>query len=150
MSITITNTDNRLLNCIYFSENPFGKKLKAFLQASEKDCIIIDLATTMPSDTQWHDIAREINVSLKTFMDTHIIDSFNEESNYSEEGLVKILAQNPSIFKGAIIMEGDRIAHITQYTNILKFFNVDSAGLEKTFHTENPIIKSKTKDDDFI
>ena len=150
MAITATNTNNRHNHLIYYRNNPFGKKLHAFLEALNKDMLIIDVAQTMPSDTQWHDIAKELNVSLKAFIDIQKVDAFNEDSNYSEEDLVKILAQNPSALKGAILMEGDRIAHITQYTEILKFYNVDSAGLEKTLHTQKPITSSKTKGDNFI
>ncbi|WP_299123033.1 hypothetical protein [uncultured Winogradskyella sp.] len=150
MAITLTNTDDNLINCIYRGGTQFGDQLEAFLKASDKDILPIDITKTMPTDTQWHDIAKQLNVSLKSFINTDKVKDFNEHTQYSEEGLVKILANNPNAFKGAVIMEGDRIAHITKYTDLLRFYDVDSAGLEKTLHTEKPIIKSKTGDDNYI
>ncbi|NNE31217.1 MAG: hypothetical protein HKN40_02485 [Winogradskyella sp.] len=150
MTVHITNTDDRLINCIYVGGNKFGDQLEAFLKASDKNILAIDISKTMPTDTQWHDIAKELNISLKALIDTKKIDGFNSDTNYSEEGLVKILAQNPDALDGAIIMEGDRIAHVKQYTDVLKFYDVDSAGLEKTFHTEDPTTSSTTEKDNFI
>ncbi|MFD1061823.1 arsenate reductase family protein [Winogradskyella litorisediminis] len=138
------------INCYYVGGTSFSNQLEAFLKSSEKDVMLYDVSKTMPSDTQWHEIAERLDVSLKSIMDTEKIDDFNSDTSYSEEDLVKILAQNPEVLKGAILIEGDKTMHTTDYTKALHFFGVDSAGLEKTFHTEKPTTKSQTEDDSFI
>lgn len=47
-------------------------------------------------------------------------------------------------------MEDKTVIHIERYTELLNFFNVDSAGLEKTMHTESPTTKRQTKNEQFI
>ncbi|MBV7268121.1 hypothetical protein [Winogradskyella luteola] len=145
-----TNTKHNLINCYYAGGSEFGDQLEAFLEASDKNTLPIDITKSMPSDTQWHDMAKRLGVSLKSFLNTERVDEFYEKDSYSEESLVKIINKNPKAFIGAIVMEGDRIAHITRYTELLEFYDVDSAGLEKTFHHQEATTKSQTKDDDFV
>lgn len=145
----VFNTTSGQITCIYSSSNTNNKKLMAYLSASKKRIFTIDIDKTMLTDTQWHDIAHKLGISLEEIMHVNTIKEFNK-GKYSEEGLVKILANNPEALKGAILLEGDRILHVTLYTEVLKFFNVDSAGLDKTMYTEDPVITSKTKDENFI
>lgn len=144
------NTVKNQINCYYVANTSFGKQIEAFLKASEKSVLLTDITKTMPSDTQWHEMAERLNTSLKSFMDTKKIENFNEDTSYSEEDLVKILAQNPETLRGAILIEGEKTLHTTDYTKALRFFGVDSAGLEKTLHTKKPTTKSKTEGDTFI
>lgn len=146
----ITSTKKNQINCIYVSGYKFSDQLLAFLQSTSKAVFAVDISKTMPSDTQWHDIAIRLNVSLKSFINTEVIENFKKGASHSEEGWVKILANNPKAFKGAIIMEDERIAHITQYTQLLEFYNVDSAGLKKKFGTEPPLTQRQTDKDSFI
>ncbi|MDY2586590.1 hypothetical protein [Winogradskyella aquimaris] len=144
--------DNRkgLINCIYAGGTQFSAQIEAILKATDKNVHAIDITKTMPSDTIWHDIAIQLNRSLKSFMDPRRISNFETKADYSEEGLVKILAKYPEAFVGAIVMEGKHVEHITRYTELLKFFNVDSAGLEKTMHSASPTIERQTSDEHFI
>ncbi|MEY8849001.1 hypothetical protein AB9K26_09305 [Psychroserpens sp. XS_ASV72] len=144
------NTPTNQLICIYAGETSFTKQLDVYLKSLEKKVLSIDITKTMPTDTQWHDIAIRLGVSLKDLMHSNWIKEFNATTDYSEESLVKILANNPEALKGAIVMEENRIEHITSYNEILKFTGVDSAGLEKTPYTDDPTTSNQTKDDTFI
>ncbi|WGD34529.1 hypothetical protein [Olleya sp. YS] len=144
------STSNNQIQCFYSSGTPFSDKLEAFLKSTKKDTLAIDITKTMPSDTMWHDIADKLNTSLKDLIALDDIQETDDSTSFSEESLVKILAKNPKALKGAIIIENDTIAHITNYTEVLKFYDVDSAGLEKTFHTDQPVSKSQTDDDTFV
>lgn len=144
------NTVKNQINCYYVGGTSFGNQLEAFLKASEKSVMLTDITKTMPSDTQWHEIAERLDTSLKSLMQTNNIENFDNNTSYTEEDLVKILAQNPKVLKGAILVEDDKTLHTSNYTEVLNFFGVDSAGLEKTFHTDEPTTKSQTDDDTFI
>lgn len=148
--LMITRTKKNQINCIYLSGTKFSDQLLAFLQAADKAFLPIDISKTMPTDTQWHDIAIRLGISLKSLIHTEDVEHLNKDATHSEEGWVKILANNPKAFKGAIIIEDERIAHITQYTQLLEFFNVDSAGLKKKFGTEQPLTQRRTDNDSFV
>ncbi|WP_138433990.1 hypothetical protein [Winogradskyella algicola] len=147
--MTIDNKEG-LINCIYAGSTQFSAQIEAILKAAKKDTHAIDITKTMPSDTIWHDIAKRLNTSLRSFVDIQQVEGYDADANYSEEGLVKILAQHPEAMIGTIVMEGEDIKHIKRHTELLEFFNVDSAGLEKTMHTEPPTTKRQTEDENFI
>ena len=146
----VTKTKNNLINCYYCSGTKFSEQLEAFLESSDKDTLPIDISKSMPTDTQWHDMAKRLNISLKELIIKTEVSEINDCDDYSEESLVKIINKNPKALHGAIVMEEDRILHITRYTELLEFYDVDSAGLEKTFHTEDPTTQSQTDDDNFV
>lgn len=147
--MTIDNKKG-LINCIYAGGTQFSAQIETILKATKKDTRGIDIIKTMPSDTIWHDMAKRLDTSLQSFIDIQHIEGYDAADDYSEEGLVKILAQHPEAMVGTIVMEDNAIMHITRYTELLKFFNVDSAGLEKTMHTEPPTTKRQTENERFI
>ena len=145
----IISRDKNQINCIYASTSDFGKQLSGYLESSEKDILMTDIVETMPSSSQWQELATTLNTSIETFINTNIVDSIDENSEYSEDDYVKILENNPKAMRGAIILNGNDTEHIVLQTKVLDYFGVDSAGLEKTFHTEKPTIKSTTKGEKF-
>ncbi|TCK69297.1 hypothetical protein DFQ05_0818 [Winogradskyella wandonensis] len=144
------NTEKQQITCIYASGTKFGKQLKALAEATKKAVFFNDIKESMPSDTQWHDIVNRLKLSLNDLIDKSKIEDLDENTNFKEEDLVKILAKYPDALVGAILLEDNHIEHITQYTSLLKFFNVDSAGLEKTLHFEDPVTESQTKNETFL
>ena len=138
------------ITCIYASSADLGQKLKAFLISSHRKTLIIDICKTMPSDTQWHDISLRLNQSLGELIDTSKVKNIGNTEDFSEESWVKILAKNPKALKGAIIMGDGSVKNITNYTKLLKFYNVDSAGLSKKQQGEPPFTKRQSDQDRFI
>lgn len=63
---------------------------------------------------------------------------------------MKILQNNDQVLSHPIAINGKSTKQIANATDVLQFFGVDSAGLEKTMHTEDPTIKSTTNNEDFI
>lgn len=147
--MTIENRKG-LINYIYAGGTQFSSQIEAILKAVKKDTRGIDITKTMPSDTIWHDMAKRLDTTLQSFIDRQHIEGYDTADDYSEEGLIKILAKHPEAMVGTIVMEGEQIMHLTRYTELLNFFNVDSAGLEKTMHTEPPTTKRKTENESFI
>lgn len=138
------------ITCIYASNSDLGQKLKAYLSASDKQTLLIDICKTMPSDTQWHDMSKRLNMSLGEFIDMDKLNSSHKNTDFSEESWVKILAKNPHAVRGALILADEKVTYITNYTDLLKFYGVDSAGLTKKKQGETPITQSQTKNNRFI
>ncbi|WP_179344960.1 arsenate reductase family protein [Winogradskyella ursingii] len=146
----IISRDKNQINCIYSSTSDFGKSLPGYLESAEKDILLTDITENMPSSSQWQELAQTLNKSIKDFINTAQVDKLDDDSEYNEDNYLKILENNPNAMRGAIIIHGDNTEHIVNTTKVLDYFGVDSAGLEKTFHTEEPITKSTTKGDKFI
>ena len=146
----VLSRDKKQVNLIYAGSSQTGKKLKAYLESFKKAALATDIEKSMPSKTQWAEFAKELDVSIKTFIDEKAIDQIDDYSEYSETDWIKVIEQNPSSLKGALVVNGDRTEHIIGTTELFKYFDVDSAGLDKTFHNENPTTKKTTNKDNFI
>lgn len=72
------------------------------------------------------------------------------KDNFTTDDWLKIINKNPSLLQKPIAVNGDKIMLISHRSEILKFFGVDSAGLEKGFNHESSTISSTTKDEDFV
>lgn len=146
----VISRDKNQINCIYASDSDFGKQLEGYLEASGKKILMINLVKTMPTPTQWQELARELNVSIDKFLDLSLVENVDKNSKFGVNDYVTILENNPKAFIGAIIINGEKTEHITTVTEVLGYFDVDSAGIEKKFHTEKPDIDKSTENDNFV
>lgn len=128
----VISRDKGQINCIYASESDFGKQLEGYLESSGKDILMINLSKTMPTPTQWQELARDLNLEIKAFIDFSEVENAESDSDYTANDYVTILENNPKSFVGAIIINGDKTEHIKTVTEVLSYFNIDTAGIEKT------------------
>jgi len=145
----VIKKDEKQINVIYSGDTAIGKKVRGYLESSDKKILPIDITETMPSSTQWQEIAQDLDVSIKTFIDTDKVAKLDENSDYSEDNYLKVLENNPNALKGVILINKNMQKHIVNTTEVFEFFGVDSAGLEKTFYTEKPTTKPTTNGDKF-
>ena len=142
--------DEKQLNCIYVSDSDFGKQIDGYLKSSKKNILFKDIKDKTVSETQWHEILDAIDAEVKDLLDFSLIDNLDKNSSFSSSDYIKIIENNPEAFRGAIIINGDNTSHVTAATQVLEYFDVDSAGLEKTFNSEDIVTKQTTDKDSFI
>ncbi|WP_369996164.1 hypothetical protein [Winogradskyella sp.] len=145
----ISNNKNQI-NCIYASVSDFGKQIPGYLESSKKEILLKDISKTMPSTTQWHELIEATDIELKSIVDFSKVENISEDSDLDQPGYIKVIENNPEAFKGAFVINGDKTKYIKTVTEVLEYFDVDSAGLEKTFHTEDPTTSKTTEDDNFV
>lgn len=146
----VISRDKNQINCIYASVSDFGKQIPGYLKSSKKDILLKDISKTMPSTTQWHELVESANIKIKDMVDFSKAEDISEESDLDQSGYVSIIENNPKALSGAFIINGDQTNFIKTVTEVLKYFDVDSAGLEKTLHTEDPTISKTTDKDKFV
>ncbi|MGJ8550294.1 arsenate reductase family protein [Winogradskyella wichelsiae] len=146
----VISRDKKQINCVYASDSDFGKQLEGYLESSGKDILMVNITNTMPTPTQWQELAKELNVGIEDLLDLSKVDGVRKTSNFDANDYVTILDKNPKILKGAIIINGDKTKHITNVTEVLEYFNIDSAGIEKRLHTDEPDINKSTENENFV
>jgi hypothetical protein len=146
----MTNTDKKQINCIYAGGSSFSNQLEAVLKSTKKDVLTLDITKSKLANSQWAEILDKLETPMSILIDHTAIDTKNDTADYKINDIIKILNNNPEALVGAILIKEDQLEHITSYNDVLKFYGVDSAGLEKTMHTEDPVTKSQTKDESFI
>ncbi|WP_040757680.1 arsenate reductase family protein [Winogradskyella psychrotolerans] len=143
----VISRDKSQINCIYANDSDFGKQLEGYLKASGKEILMININETMPTPTQWQELAVDLNTGIENFLDFSKIENMNNNSKFDANDYVTILENNPKAFQGAIIINGKKTEHITTVTEVLKYFDSDSANIELTNQAEE-IDLNKSKDRD--
>jgi hypothetical protein len=146
----MTSTNPKQINCIYAGGTQLGNQVEAVLTASKKDILLLDITKTSFGDAQWAEIIDRLETPMDILIDTNVIENNKGNADYDINDIIKVLKHNPKALKGALIIKDERLEHVTTYSDVLKFFGVDSAGLEKTLHTDAPITKSQTNNESFI
>lgn len=128
--------DDRQLTLIYSSNTSIGAKVNAYAQAANDKLLAIDISKTKLSDSQWAEIVSELNITFKDLV-SHKED---KDASFTDDDWLKILQSDDRLLAKPVAINGDRIKQLESYTSILDFMGVDSAGIEKTMHTEPPNI----------
>ncbi len=139
MLMGIIAKDDRQLTVIYSSNTDIGKKVHAYATAARDKLLAIDIAKTKVSDSQWAEIATNLGVSVGALIDVEKLD-LETNDDFSEDDWLKILQHNDKVLRKPIAINGLNMAQMESYTDVLKFFDDESAGIEKTPHTEPPEI----------
>ncbi|RDK85208.1 arsenate reductase family protein [Marinirhabdus gelatinilytica] len=141
--------DDREFTLIYSHNSRVGKHALAYLQGVKDKLNAIDISKTKISDTQWAELAKALGCKVGDLVDKRLV-KVDDTSNFGTNDWIKILQNNDEVLSHPIAIKGDKTRQIANGPDILKFFGVDSAGLEKTFHTEDPTIEKTTNGEGFV
>ncbi len=141
--------DDREFTLIYSHNTRVGKHALAYLQGIKENLNAVDISKTKVSDTQWTELASALNCKVGDLIDKRMVD-VEDTSNYGTNDWLKILQNNDEVLTHPIAIKGKVTKQIANGPDILKFFGVDSAGLKKTMHTEDPTIEKTTNGEDFV
>lgn len=147
MSVLARN--KRQLTYIYSSDSYLGRKVLGYVKAVKKKVEIIDISKTKLSDTAWIEIAQELDMSFDDIFNTEMVTDKKKE-DFDAEDWIKMVQKNPALLHHPIAINADDIMIVSNRAEILKLFEVDSAGLEKGFNDEEPVTSSTTKGEKFI
>ncbi|SFZ92355.1 arsenate reductase [Flaviramulus basaltis] len=150
--MTILARDKKQLTYIYSSFSHLGKQVLGYVEGIDKKVEVIDIAKQNLGDTIWVEIAENLGLPISNLITTEndYVSSIGNTNDFNTDDWLKIINKNPKLLQKPIAIKGEEAMLITHRSDILKFFGVDSAGLEKGLNGEPPTISSTTKDENFI
>tara|TARA_R110002124_G_scaffold138576_6_gene302123 strand:- start:52601 stop:53059 length:459 start_codon:yes stop_codon:yes gene_type:complete len=140
--------DEKELKLIYSSNTRVGTHALSYLQAIEEKLLAIDISKTKVADTQWVELAEDLGVKVGDLIDKRKMEGI-DTSQFSSNDWLKVLQKNDEVLSHPIAINGNKTKQIQNATDVLDFFGVDSAGIEKTMHTEKPTISKTTNGEKF-
>ncbi|WP_186988697.1 arsenate reductase family protein [Constantimarinum furrinae] len=140
--------DEKQFTLIYSSNTRVGTHVLSYLQGIEDKILAIDIAKTKVSDTQWVELADKMNCKVADLIDKRVAKVDNTAA-YGTNDWLKVLQNNDEVLSWPIAVNGDRTAQIENAPDVMEFFGVESAGLKKTPHTDDPTIKPTTNGENF-
>ncbi|MFS4446529.1 arsenate reductase family protein [Maribacter sp. 2307UL18-2] len=129
-----------------------GKQVLGYVQGTKRKVQVIDIANETIGDTIWVELADNLNLSVGDLFSEEHPNKTNigNTKDFSTDDWLKLINKNPELLQNPIAVNGERAMLITRRSEILEFFGVDSAGLEKKMANEPPTTSSTTEDEDFI
>ena len=144
--------DKNQLTLIYSSNTRVGRHTLSYLTGIDKRYLSIDIAKTKVGDTMWVEIAEALGVKVGDLVDKRELDIASESTeDFDTNDWLKIIQFNDCVISRPIAINGSRTLQINNPTEILEFFEVDSAGLEQSPMEGNKLdIERTTENEDFI
>lgn len=123
---------DKQLTLIYSSNTRVGKHTLSYLTGIQDRYLAIDLVHTKIPGSQWVEIAESLNVKVGDLIDQRKL-GFKGESirDYNTEDWIKIIQNNDDAISKPIAIKNNVVKQISNPTEILEFFDVDSAGLKQ-------------------
>ncbi|WP_452228787.1 MULTISPECIES: arsenate reductase family protein [unclassified Lacinutrix] len=122
-----------MIKLYYSSNSSLGKQTLAYVSASKKEILAIDLSKTKLTGTQWIEIAEALDTTLSSLVNQNHPDftkNYGEkEIHLSNEDWIKVLHKNPEVLKGSIVMVNHSFYLLETPTDFIKYFEPDTAGL---------------------
>lgn len=140
--------DKNQLTIIYSSETRVGRQTLGYLAGTNKPYLAIDLVQTKITGTQWVELANAMNVKVGDLVDKRQLGLTDKEtSRFGSEDWIKIIRSNNNAISQPIVIRGEITKQITNPSEVMEFFDVDSAGLDQSPSTKDGSIDiQKTTD----
>ncbi|WP_203458373.1 arsenate reductase family protein [Lacinutrix sp. WUR7] len=124
---------------LYYSSNSsLGKQTLAYVTASKKDVLAIDLSKTKLTGTQWIEIAEALHTPLSSLVNQkhpYFTQNYTEKGiHLGNEDWIKVLHKNPEVLKGSILIVDNSFYLLETPTDFLKHMEPDTAAL----HPQKP------------
>ncbi len=117
--------DNREIKLYYNSETPIGKKTHAYVQASERKILSIDVSKTKVTRTQWAEIASGLNVHIADLVDAehpNFIEKYGVEPlDMEDHDWLRLLEKSPDLLIYPIVIDGTDFLQIRKSSDYSKF-----------------------------
>lgn len=150
--MTLLARNDNQITFIYSSTSHLGKQVLGYLKGAQKDVEAIDIAKEKIGDSIWIELAQNLNLTLgELFQSSNVdISKTGNTDDFDTKDWLKLLGEHPELLNRPILIHGKTVKLISNRSQILQFFGVDSAGLEKTMSHEPPTTSSTTENENFI
>lgn len=125
--------DKRQITLYYSSKTSIGKQLDAYVNASEKKVLSIDISKTDVTGTHWVEIAEGLGVQVSDLIGNDHPD-FKEKYGDGKIDLeandwLKVLENNPELLKSPIAINGEDYQWLETSAAFKKYMEHDSSGI---------------------
>jgi arsenate reductase-like glutaredoxin family protein len=128
MGVIATNKNE--IRFYYSSLSSIGKQAMAFILASDKKVLAIDVSKTKVTGTQWVELANGLGMEVYQLIDTDHPDFINRYGTElridDQHDWLKILEKNPSVLQRPIIVNGTTFVQIVKPPDVKVFLDRES------------------------
>lgn len=123
-------TNKRELNLYYNANSSIGMQTLAFVQASKKKVLAVDLSKTKVTGTQWAELADLLGISIKDLINTEhpdFIKLYGKDNDLEgDDDWIKVLQKNPSVVTQPILVNGNKAMQVNTPSDVMVFLDEES------------------------
>lgn len=131
----VISKDNNKLTLYYNAESSIGKQCYAYVQASDKKVLGVDISKTKVTSTQWAELAEGLQIEVEDLLDKDHPDFTkiygNEYLSLETNDWLKILDKNPNLVQFPVLIFGQKYYQLKSGAEFKKYLDADSAGISK-------------------
>ena len=123
---------DRQFTYIFSTDSSIGKKGRGYAEGLGDQVLIVDISKTKLGDTIWVELAEKLGKNLGDLFSLEHPDLLElKDADMDTDDWLKVLKKNPAALRNPILINGDKYLQASTESEILEFYEVDSAGLEK-------------------
>lgn len=125
----VISTDKNEIKLFFHSENSIGKQIQAYVLASEKKILTIDISKTKVTGTQWVELAKGLGVSISDLINQEhpdFIKNYGDHPNLEQDDWLKILDKQPEVLTTPIAIIGKHFVQLKSPSDFVKYIEPDS------------------------
>jgi arsenate reductase-like glutaredoxin family protein len=123
----VISKDSRQIKLYYNSETSLGKQTLAYVEASDKKILTIDISKTKVTGTQWLEIADKLNVPISALVNQEhpdFVQNYGDKQvNLEQNDWLKLLEKHPIIIKCPIVINGNQFLQIKNPSDFAKYLD---------------------------
>ncbi|MGJ8592600.1 MAG: arsenate reductase family protein [Aquaticitalea sp.] len=130
----VISTNENEIKLYYSSENSLGKQTNAYVDASEKKILAIDISKTKVTGTQWIELARNLGVGVDQLIDKKHPDfeqNYGENVNMEEEDWLKVLDKMPVTLTYPIAIVGKKYVQLKGPADFVKYMKTEGENIDE-------------------
>ncbi len=128
------STDKNKITLIYNSNTSLGKQTYAYVSASEKDILTLDISKTDITGTQWVEIAEGLDLQVSDLINKehpNFQKSYDENTQLEASDWLKVIKKHPETVAFPIVIKGDQFHKIENPSDFVSLIDADSAGVSR-------------------
>lgn len=128
-------TDANKIILYYDSESSLGKQTHAYVMATEKEVLTIDISKTNVPGSHWAEMAEKLKLKIGDLIDREhpdFVQSYgNDKIDLDEDGWLKLLDKSPRVLAHPILFIGNSCYQVETPSQVAQYLESDRKGTSK-------------------
>lgn len=125
----VISTNQNEVKLYFHSGSSIGKQIEAYVSASERKVLTIDISKTKVTGTQWTELAAGLGIEISDLINKEhpdFVQNYGEHVDLEAEDWLKVLDKHPEVLSTPVAIIGNRYVQLNSPSDFIKYFEPDS------------------------
>lgn len=125
----VISTDKNEIKLFFDAKSSIGKQVYAYVLASERKVLAIDISKTKVTGTQWTELAKGLHISIPELINKEhpeFTKNYDKNIDLGDTDWLKVLDKHPEVLSAPIAIIGDKFVQLRSPSDFIKYIEPDS------------------------